>query len=154
MSLKPFNKIWIIIIVIFIGSLAFYIALLSNHPANKPPNRDKTITITSPNGGEQWKIGSTQLVTWMPAKTTPENKVWIAIKGENPNKCHTSNGGVICEQPIVYTIAKQIENSGNFSWTIDLGIKPGKYKLIVSLPLNTTTILEEDVSNDYFEIIP
>ncbi len=64
----------------------------------------KSITVTSPNGGESWEVGSQQTVTW-----TSTNVDYVNIYG------NFEDGNAL--------IASQIPSSGSYSWTIP--DKPG-----------------------------
>lgn len=62
-----------------------------------------TLTITSPNGGENWLVGSTQPITWTTTGTISNVTLQYSI-----------NGG----STFPYTIANNISNTGSYNWTI------------------------------------
>ena len=75
---------------------------------NSPPSPAVPIVL-SPNGGEQWAQGSTQIIRW---SAPSSNYV-------NINLLTTCQGGSIC--PIaISTLATNIPNSGSYNWTIPL----------------------------------
>jgi hypothetical protein len=43
------------------GTTAYYVAIIAG---GSPPPQDTTLTITIPNGGETWQIGSVHNITW------------------------------------------------------------------------------------------
>lgn len=70
-----------------------------------------SITVTSPNGGENWRIGETHNITWTNRGSNAINSnVQIGIIDTR----YSTEAGVRAEQ----IIANSISNSGNYSWTI------------------------------------
>ena len=68
---------------------------------NSPP----VVTVTTPNGGESWLIGSSQSITW----TATDN---IAVA--NVDLAYSTDGGATYPN----VIATAIANSGSFLWTV------------------------------------
>ena len=64
-----------------------------------------TVTVTSPNGAEDWKAGSTHAITW----TASDNVGVTAI-----DLAWSSDGGVTYPN----TIATGLANTGTYSWTV------------------------------------
>jgi uncharacterized repeat protein (TIGR02543 family) len=93
------------------------------------------ITITSPNGGEQWQLGETKNITWTSAGS-PGSYVKIEI---------SRNGGTSWT-----TLTDSTDNDGNYSWTIsgDTSINC----LIRITSTNNSNIT--DVSNGTYSILP
>jgi V8-like Glu-specific endopeptidase len=58
---------------------AFWNAMNQAPPPPPPP---ATITVTSPNGGENWQIGTTHTITWTSSNVTGNVKIQIARDGE------------------------------------------------------------------------
>jgi hypothetical protein len=100
-------------------------------PPGGEPEIPKTITIISPNGGENWTRGSTQTIFW--SYTGEIGNVTIELY---KNESYDS------------TISTSTVNNGSFSWTITQNTGT-TYKIKVSDTSNTTV---RDESNDYFSI--
>ena len=88
-----------------------------------------TITMISPNGGEQWTVGQTYNITWNSTNIPATSNVVIGlVPYSQPVAC----GGDACSQQIA-----QIKNTGTYSWTIpsSIGIIPlgsgNSYKIYV-----------------------
>lgn len=82
------------------------------HKKQQSITQEKSIKVTSPNGGEQWQLGETYKIKW---STNKLDKVNIA--------CHLEGGGGD-------TIAKKVDASlGEYSWKITESVFPGpEYK--------------------------
>jgi len=74
---------------------------------NAPP----TVTVTSPNGGEFWAIGSSHAITW----TASDN---VGVSGVD--LAYSSDGGAT----FPHVIATGLANSGSYSWTIPSDATP------------------------------
>jgi hypothetical protein len=68
-------------------------------------NQAPVVTVTAPNGGEQWTIGSTHNITW-----TATDNVAVA----NVDIAYSTDGGATYPN----VIATAIPNSGSFAWTV------------------------------------
>ena len=93
-------------------------------------NEPYKITITSPNGGETWKIGSKETITWTLAGIPPETYKLHAILS------NMGEGFIGSLEPT------SGEGTIDISWISygDTGttIKPGEYKLLLKLYDGTT----------------
>ena len=90
------------------------------------------ITVTAPNGGESWTMGSTQNITWTSAGTIANVKIEYS----------TNNGGSWT------TEAASTANSGNYAWLVPL--TPGTQCLVrVSDAVNSSMY---DVSDAVFTL--
>ena len=95
------------------------------------------MTVTSPNGGENWYVGSTQTITW--TATDNVGVTSIDIK-------YSTNGGTTYP----YTIATGISNTGSRSWTVpNTPSTTCKVKVIAHDAAGNTG---EDASNSNFII--
>ena len=126
----------------------------------------KSITVTSPNGGEQWQVGKTYDITW---KYTGSSDANIAIRFYGPsddsckNTC-TSAGtctNVFCPQTSgVITYGVPV-SQGKYSWTVPSTIHLGdKYKIVIESAspgsLFSPSVSQEvlnDESDNYFSIV-
>ncbi|MFN8547163.1 MAG: T9SS type A sorting domain-containing protein [Candidatus Eisenbacteria bacterium] len=72
---------------------------------NSPDNIAPTVTLTSPNGGEVWKAGSSHNITWTANDNTGVTAVDLAW---------SSDGGATFPN----VIATGLTNSGSFAWTV------------------------------------
>lgn len=69
-----------------------------------------SLTVTSPNGGEAWKVGETQLIRWGSSGIAANYNVQIGIIDTRYNTEVGPRGEAI--------IAYSIPNTGSYSWTI------------------------------------
>jgi hypothetical protein len=90
-----------------------------------------TITVTSPNGGEIWSIGTTRTITWTSAGVTGNVRLWLSRDGGQN-----------------YTLIGQTANTGSFQWTVT-GPASAQCRIAVQ-SVNDNTIV--DVSNTLFTI--
>jgi hypothetical protein len=105
-----------------------------------------SITVTSPNGGEQWQIGKTYDITWTSNKT---DRAYISWHGYNSSGQETGAFVINTETPA---------NVGKFSWTIPQNVvfsDKERSKILISLSATATTSssADQDVSDNYFTII-
>gem|GEM_PF-2380275 len=70
-------------------------------PDTTPPS----VTVTSPDGGENWQVGSTHAITWTATDTVGVTSIDIT---------YSTDGG----SSYPFTIATGIANTGTYSWTI------------------------------------
>jgi len=109
-----------------------------------------SITVLSPNGGEQWELGTTEAIKWesnrptfncgdIPCPTPTLAPITITLVGEYiaPPPCPV---GIQCATPPppptqALVIANGISDSGLFNWTVGKGsqsIPPGKYRIKIT----------------------
>lgn len=103
-----------------------------------PANDPSSITVTSPNGGETWKIGETKNITWQVNRVS---MVDISVKDMTGK---------------TYSIDQGIKFSGSFSWFVGRYsggylFPPGQYKIEIK---NTYAGAgtPPDISNNYFTV--
>jgi len=93
-----------------------------------------TLTVTSPNGGESWKRGTTHTITWSKSGSTGSYVKIELLKGGVVNK----------------VIASSTANDGSYSWTIPSTQTAGTdYKIRIT---STTYSSISDSSNSNFYI--
>jgi hypothetical protein len=107
------------------------------------PNSVKSITVLTPNGGENWKIGDTKTISW---KTTGNITTVNLLLEHSPLTCDSS-GNCNNPPPIVLNTA----NSGSYAWTIPATYSIGDYKLVIQEAADTTTL--PDTSDSKFSIV-
>ena len=90
---------------------------------------DQKLAITYPKGGEVWKIGTSQTITWASSQESQsKNKlVKITIIGERQQGCVKEGGEIVCDKLNSYEIVKSVTNTGSQAITLSSDIKPGKY---------------------------
>jgi len=97
-----------------------------------------TITVTAPNGGQTWKIGSSNIISWT-YTGAPGTTVTIELL----------KGGVL-NSTIAAGVSIGSSGSGYYNWTIPAGQAVGTdYKIQV-----TSNLLYTDTSNTNFKILP
>jgi hypothetical protein len=94
-----------------------------------------SITITSPNGGEQWKQGSTHEIKWTYIGLADSTTVTILLK----NLSNNSN----------YQLGTYYAKTGSLTWTVPGSILPGTTYKIYIFSGNTAN----DLSDNYFTIV-
>ncbi|MCX6720011.1 MAG: hypothetical protein NTV36_02790, partial [Candidatus Staskawiczbacteria bacterium] len=100
-----------------------------------PSNLSSTITITSPNEGDQWKQGSTHNITWSTTGLSSTDKVYITVTAP-------CMGGSSCPLYNVTPVNGDVSAlSGSYSWTIPSSI--GVYNsYIISVTLRTNNSIQ------------
>jgi methionine-rich copper-binding protein CopC len=97
-----------------------------------------TITVTSPNGGENWLAGTTHTISWT-YTGNPGSSVRIELLK-----------GVSVDRTIVNSTPIGSGGNGSYPWTIDPNQTPGNdYKIRVT---STTNSAYTDTSDNYFTI--
>ncbi|MCX6722523.1 MAG: peptidoglycan-binding protein, partial [Candidatus Staskawiczbacteria bacterium] len=109
-----------------------------------PGSTQPSITVTSPNGGEQWQIGGTHLINWSSSSVESVN-IYLENWG------NSGAGG-----PLTWLIAQNVSAvNGNYSWTIPSSIAPSitpgsLYKINIKQIRDIVPV--SDSSNNYFTI--
>jgi len=93
------------------------------------------ILLISPNGGENWKAGTTQTIKWASAGVT--GSVMLELYQETKSTVLDS------------IIVKSTENSGSYVWTLPTTQKEGNYKVKIS---SITSPDVSDVSDGSFTV--
>jgi len=97
---------------------------------------DPPITVTSPNGGEEWKLGSTQTITW---SLGPDHGSLVEIQLWKNDQYHDR-------------IASSVdENQGYYKWSIPRNYPPGDDYKIKIIELDGTGY--SDSSDSYFSLV-
>ncbi|KKU05293.1 MAG: Serine/threonine protein kinase [Parcubacteria group bacterium GW2011_GWA2_45_30] len=117
------------------------------------PSTQPSITVTSPNGGEQWPVGSTQVIKWSPApvlsctSNTPcvadQADVDIYLVPERPTCLDAIPACKIMERAPI--LIARVSDTGLYNWNINAS--EGKYKIQV----NRGTTLDQ--SDALFSIV-
>lgn len=76
-------------------------------PNNQTNNTQPSVTVTSPVGGETWKIGETHNIAWITSGMSPNINVCISFDDHNFGRLVNTN-----------TIACVPSSQGYYSWTI------------------------------------
>ena len=95
------------------------------------------ITVTSPNGGETWKVGETHNITW-----TSSN---FGSMGVSINLLKPGATGA----EYLRNIALNLPNTGTYQWTIPSSVSSGTYNLML---VSSGGVAVQDYSNNYFTI--
>ena len=113
-----------------------------NSVYNAAPNVDRifkivgsisSITVTSPNGGEKWKHGTTHVLHWKSVGNPGANVKIELLKGT-----------------VTKTIISSAKNNGSYSWKIPVSQTPGtNYKIRIT---SATNKAYTDTSNKNFNI--
>lgn len=115
-----------------------------------PPTTQPSITVISPNGGEQWAQGSTQNITWKSNGfiTGKSKLVMVYLMGGNIQQAYGVSG-------IGIKTSVNVDN-GSVSWQVptnDPGITPGQYKIRIYWQESGYQDIVTDTSDNYFTII-
>jgi len=96
-----------------------------------------SITVTSPNGGQIWKIGETYNITWTSTNLLSSDAVAITLFANSVD-------------PGSSIVASVAASSGSYSWAIPSNLVPGStYKINVT---KATAPTATDTSDNYFTI--
>ena len=98
-----------------------------------PPPVTATLTVTSPNGGESWTVGTTQNITWVSTGTISSVKIE-----------YSSNNGVNWS-----LVTASAVNSGTFAWTVPNAVSSNCFVRISDGAGSGVS----DISNAVFTII-
>lgn len=86
-----------------------------------------SITVLSPNGGEQWAQGSTQTIRW----SAPSSVSAVTISISEYFSCWYTSPACMVPVRILPPIASNVPNTGSYSWTIPNTLL-SQYKISVS----------------------
>jgi len=124
--------------LVWLTPLAVYIADFSDAPFTITNNTNTpSITVTSPNGGENWFIGNTYPITWNYTNLTGNVRIELLSPLMNP----ISN--IVCEAPV---------ENGVFNWTIPATEIPASFYRIAITWITDLTVYIGDVSDANFTI--
>ena len=94
-----------------------------------------SITVTSPNGGEQWEEGDSRSITWTSSNVPGSVGILLYRNGSNVN-----------------TISSSTSNDGNYTWTIPSSLtESSSYKIKIYSTSNSNI---QDYSQSNFSISP
>jgi hypothetical protein len=104
-----------------------------------------SITVTSPNGGENWQAGTTHNITWSSAGLLSTDSINIRLV----NYASSS--------PVYTVVANSLAgNLNSYNWTVPSNITAGQYYKIslgvIRYTVSSTTNQASDLSNNYFTI--
>lgn len=104
-----------------------------------------SITIASPNGGEQWRIWETYRIEWTSKGVTDEEATITWFEFDSSGNPLSDSGGVIATVPA---------SQGYYDWEVPLLFDTPKTrcKIMVLLPIGVPSVAG-DVSDNYFSII-
>lgn len=118
---------------------SLYLFLLLAALACLLPAQNAPLTLTAPNGGEEWAIGSTNAITWTQTNLAGPMSIWLM--GANDPAVQN----LLIAQAVPVT-------AGSFSWTIPPLVQPGtSYRVRIALP-NAAGMLIQDFSDGPFTI--
>jgi len=124
------------------------LSISSDDPDENPVNLSVSGTgvilkLTRPNGGEVWKSGTIQTITWQTMSAPPKQVAKFRLR-------RTINGGTTW-----VTIVTRSGNPGSFNWKVPAvaGIKK-RCKIKVILLNSLGSIIASDVSDRWFTITP
>jgi len=114
-----------------------------------------SITVLSPNGGEQWKIGNTYDIIWNSTGLIGKNvDINLDVEISDPN----NEFGVIAK----YLTIKRgvLADLGRYSWNVPLALEnfnlagnEKRYKIDIGADIIPTVIGVKDISDNYFSIV-
>ncbi|MEK7621941.1 MAG: PKD domain-containing protein [Patescibacteria group bacterium] len=122
-------------------------------------NSPSSITVTSPNGGEQWAANSVQPISWRYDGATSATKVDLYLQPTMP-VCPPGRSCIqVIPEPII--LDKNISANATYNWIVatdmtNLPISPGNYRINVCAAGlgNRGSRANCDSSDNYFTILP
>ena len=91
-----------------------------------------TITVTSPNGGESWQMGTTHNITWTSSNLS--GNVKVEVNGNYPSGAWES-------------LAPSVANTGSFSWSISTAAAAGTAKRVRITSVDNPAITDMSDAN-------
>lgn len=111
----------------------------SSITVNVGSSTQPSITVTSPNGGEQWKVGETHNITWTSNGLPVDAKIYANLLNYAPGS--DLNAGTI--------FSNVFASAGSYSWTIPSYFNGSNFKFSLYKTDNTTI---KDTGDNYFTI--
>lgn len=109
----------------------------SDAPFTMATSTQLPITVTWPNGGEQWVRGSYQIVAWATSNIPDSSLMIVSLRNEAGVEYNLTNSTVNKER--------------SYGFTLPSSFVLGKYKAEVKTSVNNQSY--SDSSNDYFSIV-
>lgn len=103
-----------------------------------------SLTVISPNGGESWIYGSTQIITWSASASVANVDISVVAAG---SPC---TSGSACTPTVKYALAQQVPNTGTYTWVITQP-SGNSYQVWITDSADPAT---EDLSDQVFSITP
>jgi hypothetical protein len=152
-------NIWLIVAIIIILAVVGYFVFTKKYPTTNQENSSVTqstpsISLLSPVGGENWKIGSVQTIKWHTVGIPAGSQISIsfasggAIKQKGHLTVVSSKGEDDSWQFTVLNEVQVVQGDGDPS--IGIPLPPGNYKIIVEGTGSLASVY--GISNDFFTI--
>jgi len=122
---------WLSMLTVYIGDMSDNNFSITGNPVVP------TLTILTPNGGENWAIGSTHDITWTFTNVTGN------VRLELISPLMTPVANIIAEVPVT---------AGVFHWTIPNTIVPASFYQICISKIYSTGVVANDISDSTFTI--
>lgn len=106
-----------------------------------------SITVTSPNGGEQWTFGTPQTITWTSTGMEKGMNASIYLQFPNGTLCYLTSRNAL--DGIQTVTLQQNQQCSSISYTIT----PGQYKVLVYWESSVKDQKAQDYSDNYFSIV-
>jgi len=119
---------------IFIFLMASFVTFSQVYAQNNGVTSDPSITVLSPNGGEEWEIGKTYKIEW---------------NSQNVNRAYINLHRTSSAYEIISGIAVLPDNPGFYNWTVPELTVGDTYRFKVFDPDSGVT----DLSDNYFSIV-
>jgi serine protease len=104
----------------------------------------RSITVTSPNGGEVWNVGNTYTITWTSSGLSPDDRIDIQLS-------YIKDDGSRAED----VLFNNLPNTGNYTWIIPPNtiVNRQKDKYLMRVICISRSPIVQDYSNQTFSII-
>jgi len=118
-------------------------------PATVPTKT--SITVVSPNGGENWQVGNTQIISW---KYTGQSGLGVDVYLAHPMGGYCYIGTASADSGVYnFLLSNRCVDNGYVKPPQSSLIVSGKYKVLVNLQSGDARVpLASDLSNNYFTI--
>jgi hypothetical protein len=112
-----------------------------------------SITVVSPNGGENWQVGNTQIISW---KYTGQSGLGVDVYLAHPMGGYCYIGTASADSGVYnFLLSNRCADNGYVKPPQSNLIVSGKYKVFVNLQSGDARVpLASDLSNNYFTIAP
>lgn len=144
----PVGKYMVSVYVLTKDASTRYLDKSDNYFSVIASTTQPSITITSPNGGETWKIGETQKISWQAIGMTGKI-LGIGLDGLTERDVNTGDNYTYNINTFLVTPT----TPSYYLWTIPSNIPPAQYKIKIWNASNADPLKETiDYSNNYFTI--
>ena len=103
------------------------------------------VTVTSPNGAEQWQQGTTKTISWQSAGLLSSDKIDVWLWS------YTDSSSTPFATDVI--VSGLVGNSTLYNWAIPKNLSGARYKIDIEVHRTSGSSLTYDQSDNYFNIV-